>query len=129
MKRYRLIYFLGFIIIVFGAVGCGINRSDEQLGRIENQLQALNSSISSIQQEMASLRRAVTDTQEQNRVFQQQVLETINSIKTAYVNQTPAVNTDYLASPGYASPYYMNYRRIPPYRYPPYPYPHFPPFH
>ncbi len=129
MKRYRLVYFLGFIIILLGAIGCGVSRSDEQLVRIESQLQALNSSLSSIQQEMASLRRSVTDNQEQNRVFQQQVLETVNGLKTAYVNQTPAVNTVYLSS-GYTSPYYMNYRYFPRYRHPsPYPYPHFPLFH
>ena len=130
MRRYILICFLGLIIILFGAASCGVSRSDEQLVRIESQLQALNSSLSSIQQEMASLRRTMTDTQEQNRVFQQQVLETIKNSKPTYVNQTPPVNTIYLASPGYSSPYYMRYRHIPPRPYPPpYPYPPFPPFH
>jgi hypothetical protein len=131
MKRYALIYFLGLIVILSGFGGCADDRSDQQLMRIESQLQAINSSLSSIQQEMASLRRTVTDTQDQNRIFQQQVLETVNSLKSAYANQPQAVNTVYVSSPGYTSSYYMRYRYSPPYYpyRPPYPYPPFPPFH
>jgi hypothetical protein len=131
MKRYTLLCFIGLIVILLCSGGCADDRSDQQLIRIENQLQAVNASLSTIQQEMALLRRTLTDTQEQNRIFQQQVLETVNSLKSTYVNQPPAVNTIYVASPNYSSSYYMRYRYsppCPPYR-PPYPYPPFPPFH
>jgi outer membrane lipoprotein-sorting protein len=131
MKRHALLCFLGLIVILLCSGGCADDRSDQQLIRIENQLQAVSASLSSMQQEMALLRRTVTDTQEQNRVFQQQVLETINSMKATYVNQQQAVNAVYVSSPGYPSSYYMRYRYSPPY-YPyrsPYPYPPFPPFH
>ena len=123
-----LVYFLGFIFIIIFSVGCEASRSDEQLLRIESQLQAINSSLNSVQQEMASLRRAITDSQEQNRVLQQQVLDTIKNSNTICANRAQPVSSIYVVPTSYSRPY-PYYRPFPPYPFPPHPFPPFPPFH
>jgi predicted PurR-regulated permease PerM len=132
----RIVLYVGILLIVFllSIVGCATDKSEQQLARIEAQLQTLSSSINSMQQELLSMKRALTETQEKTRTFQQQLQETMKNVTSVSTTPTPAINRIYVTSPMYYPPFYMRSRFLPPPPHhfppvPPFPFLPFPPFH
>jgi hypothetical protein len=116
MKRATVLISLLFVVILVISTGCASRQSDQQLARIEAQLQSLTTSLGNTQQELASTKKSLTDAQEKTRLLQQQLQDAQQaqqSVQTASSTtyQLPAVQT-ISVDPYQYTPYY-NYQSYP----------------
>jgi septal ring factor EnvC (AmiA/AmiB activator) len=116
MKRATAFISILFVFILVISNGCASSQSDNQLDRIESQLQALTSTISATQQELASIKKSLADAQDSTRLLQQQIQEAQQTRASASIYQPTAVRTVTVLSdqytPYYNSPNYYPYEPL-----------------
>lgn len=118
MKRATVLISLLIIFILVISTGCTSTQRDNQLARIESQLQALAATISATQQELASTKKYLTDAQDSTRLLQQQIQAAQQTRASASTYQSPVVQTNPVLYDRY-TPYYNSYNYYPYYFTPP----------
>jgi hypothetical protein len=133
MKRATV--FIGLLLVLIFAVfpACTSSRSDQQLARIEAQLQALTANLASTQLELATTKKSLIEAQDKAGLLQQQ-LQTAQQVQQTQASSTtyaPAVQTVTVIPDQYYNQYtpYNNYSGgyyppTPPPPSPPLPLPH-----
>ncbi len=69
MKRGLVIIFS--VLLIVGTIGCTPSQSQQQLAKIETQIQTLTAALASTQQELSSAKQALSEAQDENRLLQQ----------------------------------------------------------
>jgi len=95
MKRVRFIGGLFLTLILLNTISCSGATSDDQITELENEMEALRSSLNSTQQELASTKQALYQMQEIARASQYQV-----PVATVVAETTVPVIGRFTATPG-----------------------------
>jgi hypothetical protein len=134
MKRCTV--FIGILLVLALAAfpACTSKLSDQQLARIEAQLQALTTTLASTQQELVSTKYSLAEAQNKTKALQLQLQTAQEAQANTVVTQAPAVQTvtvvpdpyysEYTPFNNYPGGYYYPQPAPPPLPLPPPPMPH-----
>jgi hypothetical protein len=116
----KIILFCSLLVLILaGSAGCLYRVDEQQLVKIEAQLQTLSSALSATQQELIAAKKALSDAQTQTQTLQQQLQQAAAESAVAATATTTVPSTVVT----YSEPYYTGPEAYYPYgHHRPYPY-------
>jgi hypothetical protein len=113
VRKYVLIIVPLLLLVLGSTLSCASAGNAEQLNKLQVQVDALNNSLYSTQQQLAETRQALSDAQEQTRQLQNQLQQSSTpSYSTNAYPQYPDTSVTVISQPYCWLPYAPDYRRF-----------------